>query len=190
LPAQEQQRLHGHLQSVRALLGGADAQSSEVTLREHRPGDIGWIIQRHGAFYTHEYGWTVEFEGLVAGICAKFIENFDAQRERCWIAESEGTPLGCIMLVKHSLAVAKLRLLLVEPSARGKGVGTKLVTECVNFARAAGYRKITLWTQSMLTSARYLYQAAGFKLVKSEPHHSFGADLVGETWDLSLREGK
>lgn len=188
LPAEHRRRLQTHLQSIQSLLSGSPPTSSEVSLREHRPGDIGWIIQRHGALYAQQYGWTMEFEGLVAGICAKFIEKFDAQRERCWIAQSAGVPVGCIMLVRHSSTVAKLRLLLVEPSARGRGVGAKLVTECLNFARAAGYRTVTLWTQSLLTAARHLYETAGFRLVKSEPHTSFGAKLIGETWEVSLRE--
>ena len=186
LPASDQQRLQSHLQGITTLLNRAPANAGEVSLREHRPGDMGWIVHRHGVLYSEQFGWTMEFEGLVAGICAAFIANFDAERERCWIAERNGAPVGCIMLVKQSSAVAKLRLLLVEPSERGKGVGGMLVDECVSFARAAGYSSMTLWTQSMLTSARHLYETAGFQLVKSEPHRSFGADLVGETWELPL----
>ena len=187
LPAADQQRLQSHLQGITTLLNQAPANTADVSLREHRAGDMGWIVQRHGMLYAQQFGWTLQFEGLVAGICAGFIEHFDADRERCWIAERNGAPVGCIMLVKHSSAVAKLRLLLVEPSERGKGVGAMLVNECVSFARAAGYSSMTLWTQSILASARHLYETAGFRLVKSEPHTSFGADLVGETWELSLR---
>jgi DNA-binding MarR family transcriptional regulator/N-acetylglutamate synthase-like GNAT family acetyltransferase len=186
LPVEQQERLQGHLQNVQTLLSATPQASATASLREHRPGDIGWIIQRHGVLYAQQYGWTIEFEGLVAGICAKFVANFDAARERCWIAQKNGVPVGCIMLVRHSSTVAKLRLLLVEPTERGSGVGTMLVAECLNFARAAGYRNVTLWTQSILSAARRLYEAAGFKRVKSEPHTSFGAKLVGETWELSL----
>ena len=186
LPTGERQRLQSHLKDVQSLLKGAAPSASGIVLREHRAGDMGWIVQRHGVLYAEQFGWTLEFEGLVAGICAKFIADFDPRRERCWIAERDGVPLGCIMLVRHTDEIAKLRLLLVEPSARGQGVGASLVNECVNFARAAGYSTLTLWTQSILKPARRLYEAAGFKLVKSEPHTSFGAKLVGETWDLDL----
>ena len=186
LPASEQQRLQANLLNIQALLGKSPPMSTGVTVRKHRIGDMGWITQRHGVLYAEQFGWTIEFEGLVGGICAKFIENFDPERERCWIAEIDASPVGCIMLVKQSAAVAKLRLLLVEPSARGKGVGAKLVSECLSFARAAGYRTVTLWTQSILTAARQLYVNEGFELVKTEPHESFGAKLVGETWELAL----
>ena len=186
LSSEQQVKLQGHLQSAQALLDAQPASSSEITLREHRAGDMGWIIAKHGSLYTQEFGWTSEFEALVAEICAKFLREFDPTVERCWIAEHDGVPVGCIMLVRQSKTVAKLRLLLVDPSQRGMGVGNKLVDELLRFARAAGYRKVTLWTQSILGSARRLYEAHGFKRVASEPHQSFGMKLVGETWELAL----
>ncbi|HKE86837.1 MAG TPA: bifunctional helix-turn-helix transcriptional regulator/GNAT family N-acetyltransferase, partial [Vicinamibacterales bacterium] len=156
------------------------------TLREHRAGDMGWIVSRQGALYAEEYGWTTEYEALAADIVAQFLKNFNAARERCWIAEYAGAPVGAVMIVRQSNTVAKLRLLHVERTARGLGIGTRLVDECVRFSRAVGYRKITLWTQSNLLAARHLYRAAGFTCVAQEPHHRFGKDLVGETWELSL----
>jgi DNA-binding MarR family transcriptional regulator/GNAT superfamily N-acetyltransferase len=155
-------------------------------LRSHRPGDIGWVISRHGAAYAREYGFDIDFEALVAEIAAQFIRNYDAAREHCWIAEIAGEPVGSVFLVKGSDRVAKLRLLLVEKQARGLGVGQALVEECIRFARQAGYTSISLWTQSILLAARGIYQRAGFELVKEEKHHSFGVDLVGETWELKL----
>lgn len=160
---------------------------TDYILRSPRPGDFGWIVHRHGALYAQEQGWDERFEALVADVIAQFIQHVDPARERCWIAEHEGRIVGCIMLAKHSSEVAKLRLLLVEPEMRGSGLGARLVDECINFAREAGYQKIELWTNSVLAGARRLYERAGFKLVESAPHQLFGEGLVGETWALDLR---
>jgi len=158
----------------------------QVRLRRHRPGDLGWVVQRHGELYWAEFGYDERFEALVAGIAARFVEKFDARRERCWIAARGGERLGAVFLVKQSPRVAKLRLLIVEPGARGMGLGMRLVKACVAFARAAGYRKLVLWTQSELTAARAIYEKTGFKIVRREPHRSFGKRLVGEYWRLDL----
>jgi DNA-binding MarR family transcriptional regulator/GNAT superfamily N-acetyltransferase len=155
-------------------------------LRSHRPGDIGWIVSRHGAVYAQEFGWDITFEALVAEIAAQFIRSHDPAREHCWIAEMDGEPVGSIFLVKGSDEVAKLRLLLLEKKARGLGIGRALTEQCIRFAREAGYSSITLWTQSILLAARGIYQRAGFRRIAEEPHHSFGVDLVGETWELKL----
>lgn len=187
LPPHQQQELQTRLRQVQSLLN-AEAPMTKTTakLRTHRAGDMGWIIERHGALYEKEYGFNSEFEALVAEICAKFLREFDAARERCWIAELGDVPVGTIMLVRGSDNVAKLRLLLVQDSARGHGVGRLLIQECIEFARQAGYRSITLWTQSNLLAARRLYEAAGFRCVNSEAHTSFGQSLVAETWTLDF----
>src|SRR6201996_6425899 len=155
-------------------------------LRSHRPGDIGWVTSRHGAVYAQEYGWDISFEALVAEIAAQFIKSYDSAREHCWIAEIDGEPVGSIFLVNGSNGVHKIRLLLVEEKARGLGVGRALVEQCIRFAREAGYQSIALWTQSILVAARDIYQRAGFRLTAEEKHHSFGVDLVGETWEMKL----
>lgn len=182
----QQARLAGAMHAIEQLLGRAADGKLAYTLRGHRPGDIGWVIHRHGVLYSQEYGWDEQFEALVAEIGAKFIQNFDPARERCWIAEAEGEIAGSVFLVKQSDDVAKLRLLLVEPWARGSGLGRQLVNECVSFARGAGYKKITLWTQDVLHAAVHIYAKAGFRLVREEPQRQFGMDMVSQTWELRL----
>ncbi len=162
------------------------AMLPQVRLRRHRPGDMGWVVQRHGELYWKEFGYDARFEALVAGIVAGFINDFDPKRERCWIAERNGKRLGAVFLVSKSRAEAQLRLLIVEPAARGLGVGKRLVRECLRFARRCGYRKVVLWTQSELAAARGIYEKAGFRLVGREPHRSFGKSLTGEYWELQL----
>ena len=179
-------KLVGAMAEIERLLGEPSATSKPAILRNHRPGDMGWMVQSHGALYASEYGFDSSFEALVAEIAAKFLTSFDASRERCWIAELNGVQVGSVFLVKHSDDIAKLRLLLVDPAGRGHRLGQRLVDECIAFARATGYRKITLWTQSILVAARSIYQNAGFKLVATEPHRSFGESLVGETWEREL----
>ncbi|HKW96471.1 MAG TPA: helix-turn-helix domain-containing GNAT family N-acetyltransferase [Bryobacteraceae bacterium] len=186
LPRSEQNRLIGALAVVQSLLGGRTETKTPYLLRSHQPGDIGWVIHRHGALYAQEYGWDETFEALVAEIGAKFIQHFNPKRERCWIAERDGEIVGSVFLVEKSKTVAKLRLLLVEPKARGLGIGARLVQECVRFARQTGYRKVTLWTQSNLSAARHIYKKSGFRIIASRPNHSFGHDLVSETWELAL----
>ncbi|HEV2385669.1 MAG TPA: bifunctional helix-turn-helix transcriptional regulator/GNAT family N-acetyltransferase [Candidatus Acidoferrales bacterium] len=186
LPSSEQSRLVAAMRAIESILGPRTIPSAPYVLRQHQPGDMGWVTHRHGVLYNQEYGYNEEFEALVAGIVADFIRRFDAKRERCWIAEREGEILGCVFLVKKSKTIAKLRLLLVEPQARGLGIGRRLVGECVRFARQSGYRKITLWTQSDLYAARHLYREVGFRPAGRERHHSFGKDLIAETWDLEL----
>lgn len=185
LPEAKQKKLVNALHQAEEAFA-AEKTAELVVLRPHRPGDIGWVIHRHGALYAEEYGWDESFEALVAEVAAQFIKNFDPTRERCWIAELDGEAVGSIFLVKYTEEIAKLRLLLVEPLARGFGVGRKLIRECIDFARQSGYKKVTLWTQSCLLAARNLYREAGFKLVKEDSQSAFGADLVSEIWELEL----
>jgi DNA-binding MarR family transcriptional regulator len=184
LSARDQQRLAGAMDTIESLLG--TLRETPCVLRSHQAGDLGWIVHRHGVLYSEEYGWDETFEALVAQIAAKFIEKENPRKERCFVAERGGEILGCAFLVDAGGEEAKLRLLLVEPKARGLGLGTRLVGECVRFARQAGYKKISLWTNDVLLAARHLYEKAGFSLVHREPHHSFGRDLVGESWELGL----
>lgn len=186
LSTEEQRRLVEAMRMIEQLLGPQPDHQVPYILRPHQPGDMGWVVYRHGVLYAEEYGWNEQFEALVAGIVAEFIQHYDPKRERCWIAEMNGEVIGSVFLVKKSDTIAKLRLLLVEPSARGFGIGTRLINECIRFARFAGYTTITLWTNSVLVAARRLYEHAGFRLVQAEPHHSFGHDLIGETWELDL----
>ena len=177
------------MRTIERLLGrDRSPPSAAYLLRPPQPGDLGWVIHRHGAVYAREYGYDARFEALVAEIVARFIARFDPARERCWIAEQDGALVGSVFLVARSRSVAQLRLLLVEPQARGSGLGTRLVDECVRFARRAGYRTLMLWTQSELSAARRLYQAAGFRVVRRERNHSFGKALASETWQLDLTE--
>jgi DNA-binding MarR family transcriptional regulator/GNAT superfamily N-acetyltransferase len=190
LPEAGQFRLVAAMDTLQALLGkpatSTGPSGEPYAVRTHRPGDLGWVVHRHGVLYAQEYGYDETFEALVAEIVAKFIQNYDAKRERCWIAEHEGEIAGSIFLVAESNSVAKLRLLLVEPSARGLGIGARLVSECVRFARRAGYQKIVLWTQSELDAARHVYRKAGFSVIEEKQHRSFGKDLTAETWELLL----
>ncbi|AWL97820.1 DNA-binding MarR family transcriptional regulator/GNAT superfamily N-acetyltransferase [Bradyrhizobium ottawaense] len=186
LSASDATRLTQAMATIEALLEQRRTQPAAFMLRSHRVGDMGWVISRQAAAYAADYNWDISYEALVAEICAQFIKNYDAAREHCWIAEVGGEPVGSIFLVKATDEIAKLRLLQVEKKARGLGVGRALVEQCLQGARERGYGKMTLWTQSILVAARGIYQSAGFKLVKQEKHHSFGADLVGETWERDL----
>lgn len=185
--AQDRRRLTEAMQTVREVLGDAPQPKAEVRLREPRPGDLGWVIQRNAQVYTTEFGWNNEYEALVARIVADFAAGFDPRREAAWMAELNGEPAGWVMCVKDSApGRARLRLLLVEPGARGHGIGERLVERCIGFARTAGYRELVLWTNDVLVAARRIYQRAGFELVKQKPHHSFGQDLMGQDWRLTL----
>jgi DNA-binding MarR family transcriptional regulator/N-acetylglutamate synthase-like GNAT family acetyltransferase len=182
--APQRERLSRAMRTIEQVLG--EGREATVALRPHRPGDIGWVISRQAKLYTDEYGWDSGYEALAAEICAAFIRNFQPEREYCWIAELDGEPVGAVFLVHQSHEVGKLRLLHVEPWARGHGIGSRLVEACIVKARACGYRKLVLWTNDVLASARKIYQAAGFRLVEEERHHSFGKDLVGQNWELEL----
>jgi len=192
LEAGDQARLLAAMTTIETLLCGAGGEHNapkpqHYNLRSPRPGDFGWIVKRHGELYAQEYQWKGPFEGLCAQITADFVNKFDSKRERCWIAEMNGENVGCVMLAKDSADVARIRLLLVDPKARGLGLGAKLTGECIAFARHSGYKKITLWTHSVLTAARHIYEKAGFKLMRSEKHESWGRPVVSEHWDLALQ---
>lgn len=182
-----QSRLVDAMNTIETMLSRADGETG-YELRSHRPGDMGWIVYRQAVLYHREYGWDERYEALISRIVADFIEHFDPEQERCWIAERTGQIVGSVFVVKHPErdGVAKLRLLYVEPAARGLGIGRRLVRECTEFARSAGYHTLTLWTNSVLSSARKIYEAEGYRLMKEEAHHSFGQDLVGQTWELTL----
>ena len=190
----DQRRLLAAMRTVEGVLGADPGDRpgdghgpvEPFVLRRHEPGDMGWVVHRHGVLYAREYGWDERFEALVARIVADFVDGYDPARERCWIAEMGGENVGCVFVVRESDTVAKLRLLLVEPEARGMGLGTRLVQECVRFASDRGYEKITLWTNSVLDAALHIYEEQGFKIVEEEEHHSFGHDLLGQYWELVL----
>ena len=186
LSDEDQQFLLRAMQTIESVLTKGFKFSEPFVLRPHEPGDMGWVAHRHGVLYAQEYGWDEHFEALVAQIVADFINNYNPRRERCWIAEMDGEIIGSVFVVQSSETVAKLRLLLVEPKARGLGLGTRLVEECIRFARRRGYQKLMLWTNNVLLEARHIYVKTGFQLVAEEAHHSFGHDLVGETWELVL----
>ncbi|HJV15806.1 MAG TPA: helix-turn-helix domain-containing GNAT family N-acetyltransferase [Bacillales bacterium] len=188
LSESEQQQLISAMTTVEGLLSKKKNLkfSGPYFLRQHEPGDMGWVVQQHGILYSKEYGWGESFEALVSQIVADFINNFNPKRERCWIAEMNGKMVGSIFVVEGNEDTAKLRLLIVDPMARGLGLGSQLVEECIQFSRRVGYKKLVLWTNSVLKEARHIYQKKGFKLINEEKHHSFGQDLVGETWELLL----
>jgi DNA-binding MarR family transcriptional regulator/GNAT superfamily N-acetyltransferase len=186
LARSDQERLVGAMHAIESVLGETPAPEVPYILRPPRAGDFGWIVSRHGALYGQEYGWDERLEALTAEIVAAFVRNYDRKRERCWIAERDGENVGSVLLVKETDEVARLRLLLVEPKARGLGIGARLVAETLRFAREARYRSMTLWTHSVLAAARHVYERAGFKLVATKEHDEFGKTLVGETWELEL----
>ena len=180
----QQLQLIASMKQIQTLLEGG--QPTTYLLRDPQPGDMGLVVHQQTAIYSREYGWNSEFEALVSEVVAKYLREFDPTGERCWIAEKDGENVGSVLLVKRSATIAQLRLLLVDPKARGLGIGARLVDECSRFARFVGYRKIMLWTDSQLHAARSIYEKAGYRLTREEPHHSFGHDLVGQTWTLTL----
>lgn len=186
LSESDRMRLVDGMHTIEGILNHGLKYAEPFYLRHHEAGDMGWVIQQHGTLYKQEYNWDESFEALVGQICVDFINNYDPEKERCWIAEMQGERVGSIFCVKKSDEVAKLRLLLVDPKARGWGLGTRLVEECIRFARQAGYQKVTLWTNDILVKARHIYEKKGFQLVEEESHHSFGHDLIGQNWDLVL----
>ena len=183
LPGAQRERLVQALSTVERVL---QPKEEKIRLRPHRSGDMGWVVHRHGVLYNEEYGWGPRFEGLVAAVVANFLKNFDARRERCWIAERDGEPVGSVFVVKAAERTAQLRLLLIEPQVRGQGLGRRLVEECIAFSRKSGYRKLILWTHDNLTAARAIYAKLGFRLTKSERHTHFGVPVIGEYWELRL----
>jgi DNA-binding MarR family transcriptional regulator/GNAT superfamily N-acetyltransferase len=186
LTPRQQQRLINAMSEIETLLSAEPERSAPYILRPHQPGDIGWAVQKHGELYAREFGWDESFEALAAEVGAKFLRDFDQKKERAWIAEKDGENVGFVMLIRQSDEVAKLRMLLVDPKARGLGLGKRLVEECIRFARQRGYRKLTLWTNDVLVTAIHIYKQCGFRLVGEERHHSFGHELVGQTWELDL----
>lgn len=186
LPGVEQDRLVRAMGTVERVLGAAPEPAEPYVLRAPRAGDLGWVVQVHGQLYDREFGWDVRFEGLIADVIGGYVRGFDPTRERGWIAERNGENVGCVFVMRGTDEVARLRLLVVDPGARGLGIGARLVDECVRFSRDAGYRTLSLWTNSVLLSARRIYEAKGFRLVHTEVHNSFGPDLTAETWELSL----
>lgn len=187
LSEENRRRLLKAMTTIEDVLGASPPSPHHYILRSHQPGDIGWVIHRHGVLYSEEYGWDETFEALVAGILSEFIENLDSRHERSWLAEMDGEIVGSVFLTKGSESVARLRLLLVEPKARGIGIGTRLVDECIRFARRAGYETLSLWTNDVLCAARRIYERAGFELIEEVKHRSFGCDLAGQTWELKLQ---
>jgi DNA-binding MarR family transcriptional regulator/GNAT superfamily N-acetyltransferase len=186
LTPRQQEKLVAAMGEIETLLNAEPERGAPYILRPQQPGDMGWVVQQHGLLYAEQFGWDESFEALAAEVSAKFLRDFDPKWERGWIAEKDGENIGCVFLIRQSEDVAKLRMLLVHPKARGLGIGKRLVEECIRFARQKGYRKITLWTNDILTTARHIYQQTGFKLVAEEQHFSFGHHMVGETWELEL----
>jgi DNA-binding MarR family transcriptional regulator/GNAT superfamily N-acetyltransferase len=186
LAATGRRQLIEAMRTIERIFGAQPVDATPYILRHHQPGDMGWVVHRHGVLYAQEYGWDERFEALIAGFVAEFVRHHDPKRERCWIAEREGEIVGSAFLVQQSKRVAKIRLLLVEPDARGLGIGSRLMAECAGLARRIGYRKMTLWTNDVLRSGRHIYERAGFRLTREEQHHRFGQDLVGQTWEQEL----